>query len=61
MARQPCSWSAGYVKAPGQLGPFVAEAVQFTDARGSARWIPYNQIAALEFTEPPLLPPAAYR
>ena len=46
-----------HVQAPGQLGPFVAEAVQFTDARGRGRWIPYDRIAAPEFTEPPLLPP----
>ena len=46
-----------HVKAPGQLGPFVAEAAQFTEVRGRSRWIPYDQIASLEFTEPPLLPP----
>jgi hypothetical protein len=43
---------------PGQLGPFDDERVQCTDSRGRWSWIAYRAIPAVEFTDPPLIPPA---
>jgi hypothetical protein len=40
-----------HVDAPGRLGPFDDERVQFTDARGRWMWIAYRAIAAVEFKE----------
>ena len=46
-----------HVTAPGQLGRFDDEKVQYTDARGRWRWIAYCGIVAVEFKDKPLIPP----
>jgi len=46
-----------HVDAPGQLGPFDGERVQFTDTQGRWMWIAYRGIAATELKTSRSLPP----
>jgi hypothetical protein len=46
-----------HVDAPGQLGRFDDQKVQYTDARGRWSWIAYRGIAAMELKDQPLIPP----
>jgi hypothetical protein len=40
--------------------PATGSKVQYTDPRGRWVWIAYGAIAAVEFTDPPLIPPAKF-
>jgi hypothetical protein len=40
-----------HVDAPGQLGRFDDQKVQYTDARGRWSWIAYRSIGAVEFKD----------